>query len=249
MIFISKSLEIFVPSEAEEAFPSSLPKGDHVFAFCYHLSHNWRAFSLFFLPFIIITNKDGSSVIIFFLSSFKSFWACFHLSLLVPVILYTGTHWVSSTFVLAVCFISWWRHRKGREQNSLLLTDQGWKQPTLVIFLLNGFQKLKYYLLSTGNIILPTSLSKLTAEKKKYKIKLKMFVLPSERRWKLHNFSLLPFAPPEVMLPRHLQFKLLFAEVNNSAVRLQTQFNIWQSFCLEIVPLVHIYNTFSQRVS
>lgn len=66
---------------------------------------------------------------------------------------------------------------------------------------------------------------------------------------KLHNFSLLPFAPPEVRLGQHLQFKLLFPEVNNSAVRLQSQFNIWQSCCLEIIPLVHIYNTFSQRVS
>lgn len=103
-------------------------------------------------------------------------------------------------------------------------------------------------LLSKGIFILPTSLSKLTGEKQ-CKMKLKMFVLSLERRWKLHNFSLLLFAPPEVRLGQHLQFKLLFSEVNNSAVRLQSQFNIWQSCCLEIIPLVHKYNTFSQRVS
>lgn len=80
-------------------------------------------------------------------------------------------------------------------------------------------------------------------------MKYKMFILFLERRWKLHNFSSLPFAPPEVRLGQHLQFKLLFPEVNNSAVRFQSQFNIWQSCYFEIIPLEHTYNTFSQRVS
>lgn len=220
-----------------------LPKGEHVFALYYHLLHNCRVFSLFFLFFKHNNQRwyicDNTFPVVFH-SIFPS--ACLFLWF------YVLGPWVSGTFTLYVCFIFWWRHWKGREQNSLSLQTKEESNLHLWFSCWMGFRRLKYYLLSTGIIILPTSLFKLTAEKK-YKIKLKMFVLPLERRWKLQNFSLLSFAPPEVKLAQHLQFKLLFPEVNNSAVRLQSQFNIWQSFCLEIVPLEHVCNTFSQRVS
>lgn len=111
---------------------------------------------LSFSSILEVTTKGGGSEIITFLSSFISTHFSFHL--LVPVILCIGTQWVSGTFTLCVCCIFWWRHSCSWEQNFLLLTNQGWKQPALLIFLLNEVRTLKYCLLSTGFIILPTSL-------------------------------------------------------------------------------------------
>lgn len=186
-----------------------------------------------------MANLQYNFPVIFYLQSF-----CPQLACSCDLYIY---HWVSSMFSLCICCIFWWRHCEDRDRILFYLQAMDESYLPLWFSCWMGVRRLKYCLLSTRIIILPTSLSKLTGEKE-HKMKLKMFVLSLERRWKLHNFSLLPFTSPEVRLGQHLQFKLLFPEVNNSAVRLQSQFNIWQSCCLEIIPLVHIYNTFSQRV-
>lgn len=196
---------------------------------------------LFFFTLEVISKVDRSTITIF-LSSYASI--CFPITLLVSEILYAETNWVSSTCTLYVCCIfsggseqakSWilfyWQ---SKDESNLPLWFSCWI----------GVRKLKYCLLSTGIIIFPTSMPKLSGERE-----LKMFVLSLERRWKLNNFSLLPFAPLEVRLGQHLQFKLLFPEVNNSAVRLQSQLNIWQLLPWNNTSGTHISNTFSQRVS
>lgn len=123
------------------SLPPCLLKGGDVFSFSLTAFYITAEYFLSFSSLLKLTMKDGKSAIIIFLSSFTS--NHFSLSLLVPVLLYIGTHGVSGTFTLCICRIYWWRHREGQEQNSLLVTNHGWKQPVLMIFLLNGSQKVE----------------------------------------------------------------------------------------------------------
>lgn len=137
-------------SGAGQALPSSLPAERTCFLFLSLTAFYITAeYFLSFSSLLEVTTKDGKSAIIIFLSSFTS--NHFSLSLLVPVILYIRTHWVSSPFTLCISCIFWWRHQEGQGQNSLLLTNQGWKQPALMIFLLNASQKVEILLTKHRN--------------------------------------------------------------------------------------------------
>lgn len=136
--------------------PSPLRKG-HVFFFLFLMPfYRTAGYFLSFSSLLKVTTKSGRSAIITFLPTFAH--THFSFNLLVPVIVYIRTQWVSGMFTLCICCIFWWRHWCGWEQNFLLLTNKGWKQPALLIFLLNGVRRLKHCLLSTGSTILPTSL-------------------------------------------------------------------------------------------
>lgn len=103
---------------------------------------------LFFFTLEVISKVDRSTITIF-LSSYAS--NCFPITLLVSEILYAETNWVSSTCTLYVCCIFFWRLWAGQELNSFLLTKQGWKQPALMIFLLNRSQKVEILLTKHRN--------------------------------------------------------------------------------------------------
>lgn len=235
----SKSLYRFVINGAEQALLFSLPEKGWQVLFCsfsYDLLNNCRVFSLFFSSLKITTKDDISSII--FMSSFTSdhfsspcLFLCFYM--LEPI------GYPASVPCMFVLFFDAGSEKAKRWILFCLQSKDESNLPSWFSCWM-GVRRLKYCLLSTRIIILPTSMPQLSGEKE-HKMKLKMFVLSLEKRWKLHNFSLLPFAPLEVRLGQHMQFQLLFPEVNNSAVRLQSQLNIWQSCCLEIIPLVHIY--------
>lgn len=193
--FMSSISKRFVMSGAGQTLPSSLP-AERRTCFLFLPLTDFYITAEYFLSFsslLKLTVEDGKSAIIIFLSSFTS--NHFSLISLVPVLLCIGTHGVSGTFTLCICRIYWWRHREGQEQNYLLVTNQGWKQPVLMIFLLNGSQQVEILLTMHRNYyFLPTSLFNFTGEKE-YKMKLKMFGLSLERRWSciiFHYYHLLP---------------------------------------------------------
>lgn len=140
--------------------PPCLPKGEH---FHLLLPPSTQLKSIFSLFSIFKCNNqrwficDNTFPVIFYLH--------FHLSLLVPGILYIGTHWVFGIFTCMFVLFPYGGTKKAESRVHFFLQTKDESNLPLWFSCWMGFRRFKYYFLSTGNIILPTSLSKLPVKK------------------------------------------------------------------------------------